>query len=176
MNLLIVIDMQKDFIDGVLGNNETAAIAPPVAEKIKKFREENPDTPVIYTMDTHFENYMDTLEGKNLPVPHCIENSEGWQLDKQVAEVIGENAVMVKKLTFGAIELPKLIEDKFGAPDKIELIGVCTDICVISNAMLLKAAFPNVPIAVDAKCCAGVTPQRHDNALNAMRACQIEVK
>lgn len=176
MKLLVVIDMQKDFIDGVLGNNETAAVAAPVAEKIKAYKAENPDVPVIYTMDTHYENYMDTLEGKNLPVPHCIENTEGWQLDKQVAEVIGEDAVMVKKLTFGAIDLPDIIKEKFGTPDSIELIGVCTDICVISNAMLLKAAFPNVPIAVDAKCCAGVAVESHNNALSAMKVCQIEVK
>ena len=159
--------MQVDFITGSLGSELAIAIVPSVVEKVKSF-----DGKVIFTRDTHFEDYMDTQEGKKLPVPHCIKDSDGWQICdelKPYAETV------VDKLTFGSIELPKLLES-FGEPiEKIELCGLCTDICVISNAMVLKAAFPEVPITVDSVCSAGVTAESHNVALDAMRAVQIEI-
>ena len=167
MKYLIVVDMQVDFITGSLGSELAMAIVPNVVEKVKGF-----DGKVIFTRDTHFEDYMNTQEGKNLPVPHCIKDSDGWQICdelKPYAETI------VDKLTFGSIELPKFLESFDKPIDKIELCGLCTDICVISNAIVLKAAFPEVPIAVDSSCSAGVTVESHNTALDAMRAVQIEV-
>ena len=167
MKYLIVVDMQVDFITGSLGSALATAIVPNVVKKVKNF-----DGKVIFTRDTHFEDYMNTQEGKNLPVPHCIKDSDGWQICdelKSYAETV------VNKVTFGSIELPKLL-DRFGEPiEGIELCGLCTDICVISNAMILKAAFPEVPITVDSSCSAGVTVESHNTALDAMRAVQIEV-
>ena len=167
MKYLIVVDMQVDFITGSLGSDLATAIVPNVVEKVKNF-----DGKVIFTRDTHFEDYMNTQEGKNLPVPHCIKDSDGWQICdelKPYAETV------VDKLTFGSIELPKLLES-FGEPiERIELCGLCTDICVISNAMVLKAAFPEVPITVDSFCSAGVTVESHNTALNVMKAVQIEI-
>ena len=167
MKYLIVVDMQVDFITGSLGSHLATAIVPNVTKKVKDF-----DGKVIFTRDTHFEDYMNTQEGKKLPVPHCIKGSDGWQICDELAPYA---ETVVDKLTFGSIELPKLLQG-FGEPiDKIELCGLCTDICVISNAMVLKAAFPEVPIAVDSACSAGVTVESHNNALNAMRAVQIEI-
>ena len=167
MKYLIVVDMQVDFITGSLGSNLATAIVPNVVEKVKSF-----DGKVIFTRDTHFEDYMTTQEGRNLPVPHCIKGSDGWQICDELKPYAD---VVVDKLTFGSIELPKLLEG-FGEPiDKIELCGLCTDICVISNAMILKAALPEMRIVVDSKGCAGVTKESHENALNAMRAVQIEI-
>ena len=167
MKYLIVVDMQVDFITGSLGSHLATAIVPNVTKKVKDF-----DGKVIFTRDTHFEDYMNTQEGRNLPVPHCIKGSDGWQI---CDELVPYAETVVDKLTFGSIELPKLLES-FGEPiDKIELCGLCTDICVISNAMVLKSAFPEVPIAVDSACSAGVTVESHNNALNAMRAVQIEI-
>ena len=167
MKYLIVVDMQVDFITGSLGSSLATAIVPNVVKKVKSF-----DGKVIFTRDTHFADYMNTQEGKNLPVPHCIKNSDGWQI---CDELMPYADVVVDKLTFGSIELPRLIES-FGEPvERIELCGLCTDICVISNAMVLKAAFPEVPIAVDASCSAGVTVESHNTALNAMKAVQIEI-
>lgn len=172
MKILVVIDMQKDFTTGVLGNPETAAAAAPAAEKIRTFRANEPDGLIIATLDTHGEDYMQTQEGRNLPVPHCIKDTDGWQLDPVVAEALGEDVIFVEKRTFGAIDLPEII-GREREIDAIEMAGVCTDICVISNAMILKAAYPEVPVIVHADCCAGVTPESHQNALAAMRACQI---
>lgn len=167
MKYLIVVDMQVDFITGNLGSELATAIVPNVVEKVRNF-----DGKVIFTRDTHFENYMDTQEGKKLPVPHCIKNSDGWQICDELKSYAD---VVVDKLTFGSIALPDLLEG-FGEPiESIELCGLCTDICVISNAVLLKAAFPEVPIRVDASCSAGVTVQSHNTALDAMRAVQIEI-
>ncbi len=167
MRYLIVVDMQVDFITGALGSELATAIVPNVVEKVKNF-----DGKVIFTRDTHFADYMQTQEGKNLPVPHCIKDSDGWQICDELrpyAEII------VDKLTFGSIDLPRLLAG-YGEPiEKIELCGLCTDICVISNAMVLKAAFPEVPIAVDASCSAGVSVESHNTALSAMRAVQIEI-
>ena len=167
MKYLIVVDMQVDFITGSLGSELATAIVPNVVEKVKHF-----DGKVIFTRDTHFEDYMNTQEGKKLPVPHCIKGSDGWQICdelKPYAETV------VDKRTFGSIELPRLLEDLGEPIEAIELCGLCTDICVISNAMVLKAAFPEIPITVDSACSAGVTVESHNTALNAMRAVQIEV-
>ncbi|HBI84921.1 MAG TPA: amidase [Ruminococcus sp.] len=177
MKALIVIDMQKDFTTGVLGNPQTAAVVEPVAEEIRRFRAEEPDGLVIATLDTHFPDYLNTQEGKFLPVPHCIKDSDGWELCPEVRDALGENAIYVEKNTFGAIGLPELFTDPETFPlDEIRVIGVCTDICVISNAMILKAAFPEVPVKIIQGCCAGVTPESHENALRAMQACQMIVE
>lgn len=167
MKYLIVVDMQVDFITGSLGSELATAIVPNVVEKIKNF-----DGTVIFTRDTHFEDYMNTQEGKRLPVPHCIKDSDGWQICDELKPYA---KIIMDKPTFGSIELPQLLKD-FGKPiETIELCGLCTDICVISNAMVLKAAFPEVPISVDATCSAGVSVESHNTALDAMRAVQIEI-
>lgn len=170
-NVLIVVDMQKDFIDGALGTAEAVAIVSNVEEKIKGFNGK-----VIFTRDTHEENYMDTQEGKNLPVPHCIRGTEGWEIDKSLQKYATD--VCIDKPTFGSIELGLYLKELNDAEpiEKITLIGLCTDICVISNAMIAKAVLPEVKVAVDASCCAGVTPQSHSNALEAMKMCQIAVE
>lgn len=170
-NFLIVIDMQVDFIDGSLGTSEAVAILPKVKSKIEEF-----DGTVIFTRDTHFENYMETSEGKNLPVPHCIKGTKGWQIHPSLTKLIG--AYVIDKLTFGAKELPELINRLNDENDSLSftLVGLCTDICVISNAMILKAFYPEASITVDGNCCAGVTIESHNNALNAMKMCQITVE
>ena len=166
MNYLIVVDMQNDFITGALGSADAEAIVTGVAEKIRTF-----DGTVIFTRDTHTEAYMTTQEGQKLPVPHCIKDSNGWQISAELAPYA---KCVVDKPSFGSLELPKRIQE-LGTPDRIELCGLCTDICVISNAMILKAAFPETPIAVDASCSAGVSVESHNNALAAMKAVQIEI-
>ena len=169
---LVIVDMQKDFVDGALGSKEALAIVPPAAEKIKSF----PGT-IIATFDTHFEDYLTTAEGAKLPVPHCIFGTDGWQLDAGIAEALeGKSFIPVKKRTFGSVDLPHIIAScALNEAFSIELIGLCTDICVVSNALLLKAAFPEAPIIVDAACCTGVTPAAHEAALATMRSCQIDV-
>lgn len=168
MKYLIVVDMQVDFITGSLGSELATAIVPNVVEMVKNF-----DGKVIFTRDTHYENYMDTQEGQKLPVPHCIKDTAGWQICN---ELLGYVETVVDKVTFGSVDLPQIIKD-FGEPiEEIELCGLCTDICVISNAMILKAVFPEVKISVDASCCAGVSVESHNTALNAMKAVQIEIK
>ena len=172
MKVLVVVDMQNDFVDGALGSQDAKAIVPQVAAKIRQYRE-NHDY-VICTRDTHEENYLSTQEGRNLPVPHCIRGSRGWHI---VDSLHCGDLPVVDKVTFGSRQLPAILEKTFPAEtiESIELVGLCTDICVISNAMVLKAFFPDVPILVDSACCAGVTPQSHQNALEAMKACQIQV-
>lgn len=169
---LVVVDMQKDFVDGALGSAEACAIVPAAAEKIRGFEGE-----IFATFDTHFENYMETAEGKKLPVPHCIKGSEGWQLNGEIAKALCERGFKpVEKYTFGSVDLPRLIKEAAGDEEfGIELIGLCTDICVVSNALLLKASFPEAPIAVDERCCAGVTPEKHTAAIETMRSCQIDI-
>ncbi|MBR1823029.1 MAG: cysteine hydrolase [Ruminococcus sp.] len=174
MKVLVVIDMQKDFTTGALGNPETAAVVANVAEYITKFRNENKDGRVIATLDTHTEDYMNTQEGRKLPVPHCIRGTEGWTLEDAVEKALGDDCIKLEKVTFGAVDIPFAV-GKDEDIEEIQLIGVCTDICVISNAMILKAAFPEVPIKIIADCCAGVTPESHNNALEAMKMCQMEV-
>ena len=168
--ILIVVDMQNDFIDGALGTKEAVAIVPKVEEKIRNF-----DGEVFFTRDTHETYYLETQEGKNLPVKHCIRDTEGWQIRKELDAL--RKTEPIDKETFGSTdlvgELVTLNEDQ--GIGSITLVGLCTDICVISNAMLLKAFLPEVPIMVDSLCCAGVTPESHERALEAMKACQIEV-
>jgi len=174
MKVLVVIDMQKDFTTGALGNPETAAVVDNVAAYIEKFRKENKDAKIIATLDTHYENYMDTQEGKNFPVPHCIRGTEGWMLEDAVEKALDEDCIKLEKITFGAVDIPFAV-GKDEDIEEIQMLGVCTDICVISNAMILKAAFPEVPIKIIADCCAGVTPESHNNALAAMKMCQMEI-
>lgn len=170
---LIVVDMQKDFVDGALGTAEAVAIVPNAARRIRSF-----DGEIFVTLDTHFENYPDTAEGKKLPVPHCIKGTDGWQLDRTVQDALaGRHYTAVEKNTFGSVALPELLKKAaHGEPFSVELIGLCTDICVVSNALLLKAAFPEAGISVDASCCAGVCPSTHLAALETMRMCQIEIR
>lgn len=169
MKLLIVIDMQNDFVSGVLGTPEARAIVPAVAAKVKEYVK-NGDK-VIYTRDTHFNNYLDTAEGKKLPVPHCIRYSDGWQI---VPEVYEFGSLVIDKITFGYTGW-RVLDVGFEQFESIELVGVCTSICILSNAIILKNIFPETPIIVDSKCCACVTPESHETALAAMRMCQIDV-
>ena len=169
--ILIVIDMQNDFIDAALGTQEAVGIVEAVKEKIRSY----PAADVIATMDTHSDNYMDTQEGKYLPVPHCIKGSDGWQIRPDIAELL-KGAAIYEKPTFGSTAMAadlKAISEK--EEIELELIGLCTDICVVSNALLLKATMPEVKISVDPACCAGVTPEKHLAALETMRSCQIQV-
>ena len=170
--LLIVVDMQKDFVDGALGSKEAVAIVDNVVEKI-----ENHDGDIIVTYDTHPVNYPETQEGKNLPVPHCIKGTDGWKLNKKVQAAVDKKGFKaIEKPTFGSTELPEYIKENYN-PDEIEieLIGLCTDICVVSNALLMKANFPETKVSVDANCCAGVTPDSHNAALLTMKMCQVAV-
>ena len=165
--ILIVVDMQNDFIDGALGSSEAVAIVPYVKELIERF-----DGEVFFTRDTHAENYMQTQEGKNLPVMHCIKDSFGWQIRAELDAL--RKTVPIDKPTFGSSELIDILRRE-GEIESITFVGLCTDICVISNAMLTKAFFPEIPITVDAKGCAGVTPESHKRALDAMQMCQIKI-
>lgn len=169
--ILIVIDMQNDFVDGALGTSEAVAIVDAVKNKIKSYNA----CDVIATMDTHSVDYMDTQEGKNLPVPHCIRGSEGWEIRPDIAALLAD-ARIYEKPTFGSVQMATDLAALSEKEDiELELIGLCTDICVISNALLLKAMMPEVLISVDASCCAGVTPEKHLAALEAMRSCQIRI-
>ena len=167
MKYLIVVDMQNDFTTGSLGSAHAAAIIPNVVEKVKAF----PGN-VIFTRDTHGDDYLQTQEGKKLPVVHCIKGSAGWQICDKLKPYVEQ---VVDKVTFGSVTLPHILSKQGEPIEEIELCGLCTDICVISNAMILKAAFPEVKITVDASCCAGVTTESHNTALNAMKSVQIEV-
>lgn len=171
--VLVVVDMQKDFVDGALGTKEAAGIVDAVVDVIQSF-----DGEVVYTKDTHFDNYMETQEGKKLPVPHCIRNSAGWQLDDKVQAAFKEHNRVFEKVTFGSKELARYLEQENEKEviEEVTLIGLCTDICVISNAMLIKAFLPEARIQVIERACAGVTPESHHNALEAMKVCQIEIQ
>ena len=166
MKILIVVDMQKDFIDGSLGSNEAVAIVENVRNKIKNF-----DGRVIFTRDTHQPDYLHTFEGKNLPVEHCIENTAGWEISTELKD-LSETATVINKPTFGYTDWASVIGEQ---PESIEICGLCTDICVISNALILRAIYPEVPMTADSHCCAGVTPDKHEAALNVMESCQINV-
>lgn len=165
MKVLVVVDMQNDFIGGALGTKEAVAIVPKVVEKIRNF-----DGRVLFTRDTHKEDYLDTQEGKKLPVAHCIKGTEGWELHPEIEALRKEDAL--DKPTFGSTQLGCILKEMDGL-ESVTFVGLCTDICVISNAMIAKAFIPEVPVIVDASCCAGVTPQSHKNALEAMKMCQI---
>lgn len=171
MNILVVIDVQNDFIDGALGTPEAVAIVPKVMVKMMNF-----DGLVLATRDTHGEDYLERQEGKKLPVVHCIKGTHGWEIKDEIQQLLISQPI--DKPTFGSEALGKVLKDlnnDVEPIDSITLVGLCTDICVISNAMLLKAFLPEVPIMVDASCCAGVTPESHERALEAMKACQIEI-
>lgn len=176
-HILVVVDMQTDFVDGALGTPEAVAILPTVSEKIKTYAADS-DGVILVTYDTHTETYMNTSEGKHLPVPHCIKGTEGWTLHPTVAEALeGVTYTPVEKPTFGSVDLPALVAQAAAGKDfSVELIGLCTDICVVSNTLLLKTHYPEAEISVDASCCAGVTPATHEAALTTMEMCQIEVK
>ena len=169
MKLLIVIDMQNDFIDGSLGTKEAVAIVPKVAEKIISARKNG--EMVVFTRDTHQSCYLETQEGKNLPVEHCIEGTEGWQISSRLE--VGDSRIFDKP-SFGSMELADFVAG-ISDLESIELVGLCTGICVISNAFILKAKLPEVPVIVDSSCCACVTPDSHQTALNAMKLCQVKV-
>lgn len=194
--LLIIVDMQNDFIDGSLGTPEAKAIIPNVIKKI-----ENWDEKIVCTLDTHYEDYLSTMEGRKLPVKHCIKDTYGWEIPIRIAHTMdaNENAACIYKSNFGAVgllanialcpehpnkerlQVTENIEPFFdnfiniGPLSEIQLIGLCTDICVVSNALIAKAFFPEVPIVVDASCCAGTTPENHKAALQIMKCCQIDV-
>jgi len=172
--ILIVVDMQNDFIDGALGTKEAQAIVPAVVERIRQCREEG--WTLLATLDTHGEDYMNTPEGRKLPVPHCIKGTEGWQINADVAEALGD-CLLVEKPTFGSVKLPGIVAEIAGNDPEvtIELLGLCTDICVVSNALLLKAHFTDAALQVRRACCAGVTPATHEAALATMGCCQIDV-
>ena len=175
-HVLIVVDMQTDFVDGALGTPEAVAILENVTAKIKAYAHD-PDGVIFVTYDTHAEDYMTTSEGKHLPVPHCIKGTAGWELHPTVAAALEDvTYTSVEKPTFGSVALPALVKEAAAGDFTVELIGLCTDICVVSNTLLLKASFPEIPISVDAACCAGVTPETHKAALVTMGMCQIEVK
>ena len=167
MKFLIVVDMQVDFISGSLGSKLAENIVPKVVEKVKNY-----NGTVIFTRDTHFEDYLSTAEGKKLPVEHCIKGTKGWEICNELKPYVKK---VVDKITFGSVDLPEIIKSYNEEIEEIELLGLCTDICVISNAMLLKAYFPEVKIVVDGNCSAGVSVESHNNALNAMKAIQIEI-
>lgn len=168
--ILIVVDMQNDFIDGALGTAEAVAIVENVKAKIRGYDPAD----VFATMDTHTPDYLNTQEGRNLPIPHCIKGTDGWQIRSDIAELLTD-AHIYEKPTFGSLKLAKDIAGIAAAEDiQIEMVGLCTDICVVSNALLLKAVMPEVKITVDPECCAGVTPESHETALITMQMCQIQ--
>ena len=170
MKILVVVDMQNDFIDGALGSEDAVSIVEGVAERVASF-----DGRIIFTRDTHTPDYMNTQEGRKLPVPHCIKDTDGWQISKKIS--VPKDAVIIDKLTFGSSELGELLvtlnnEERV---ESVELLGLCTDICVISNAMVAKAFLPEAEISVNAALSRGVSPESHNTALAAMRACQIDI-
>ena len=169
--VLVVVDMQNDFIDGALGTKEAVAIVDNVRKKIEGF-----EGTVLFTRDTHYEDYMDTQEGSNLPVPHCIKGTKGWEIREELEALRTTEAI--DKVTFGSSKLPEVLHKMHeeNPIESITFVGLCTDICVISNVMVTKAFLPEVPIIVDAACCAGVTPESHKNALDALKVCQVKVE
>ena len=169
--ILVVVDMQNDFITGPLGTPEARAIVPRVKEKIRGF-----EGPVLFTKDTHGADYLQTQEGRLLPVPHCVRGTAGWELEPGIEALREQTAI--EKGSFGSLGLADVLREyqrRWGL-ERVEVVGLCTDICVISNVMILKAALPEVPVVLDASCCAGVTPESHRRALEAMRACQVLVE
>mgnify|MGYP000456057129 FL=1 len=171
-NILIVVDVQNDFVDGSLGTKEAVSIIPNVCSKIKNFEGD-----IYVTKDTHFDNYLNTSEGKKLPIEHCVKERDGWQLNEYVERALSDKEyTIIEKNSFGSLELPDIIRQKYSNLDfQIEIVGLCTDICVVSNALILKANFPENEIKVDASCCAGVTVESHNASLLTMKMCQIDV-
>ena len=181
MKILIVVDMQNDFINGALGTAEAAAVVANVVSRIENSRGEL----VLLTQDTHDEDYLNTPEGRKLPVTHCIEGTDGWQINPAVKNAWRSNPDTIvipqldentfKKPVFGSAELVEFLRTCQNEITAIEILGVCTDICVISNAIMIKNALPDIEISVNADCCAGVTPQSHQEALNIMKMCHIDI-
>ena len=181
MKVLVVVDMQKDFIDGALGTNEAIAIVGNVVERIENSKGEL----VLFTKDTHRGDYLTTPEGKKLPVPHCIEGTDGWQINESVLSAWRNNSNTIRlpalqdntfiKPVFGSVDLVDFLKSRVAEITEVEIVGLCTDICVISNAIMIKNYIPDVKISVNAACCAGVTPQSHADALNVMKMCQIDI-
>jgi nicotinamidase-related amidase len=169
MKLLIVIDMQNDFIDGSLGSPEAVSIVPMVKTKIEEFKLAGHK--IVFTADTHYDDYLTTQEGRYLPVVHCVKGTEGHRISK---ELCTENCTVLEKGTFGTLQLAEIAE-LIKNLDEIELCGLCTDICVVTNALILKTRFPELKISVDATCCAGVTKESHTAALKTMKMCQVNV-
>ncbi len=167
---LVVVDMQNDFVDGVLGTAEAVAIIPAIKEKIAVSRNNNCD--IVFTRDTHCDNYLETQEGRKLPVKHCIKDTQGWQICPELRNVMSESDIVVDKPVFGSVKLGELLSGY----DEVELCGVCTDICVIANAAVIRAFSPETEISVDSACVAGVTKHSNNVALEAMRALQISIK
>lgn len=185
MHVLCLIDLQKDFIDGSLGSPEAQAIIPRIVNKLNNIKDKS-NTLVLFTKDTHYDNYLDTLEGTILPVKHCIENTPGWSINKDIERAVKANRFLsyssdkiinsrVYKNTFGSDDLREFFVKFKDKIESIEFVGLCTDICVVSNALILKAMYPEIDITVDASCCAGVTPESHHAALTTMKMCQINV-
>lgn len=174
MNYLIVVDMQNDFVTGALGTAEAKAIIPYAARRVMKALEKGEE--IIFTRDTHSPNYLETQEGRNLPVVHCVKGTTGWELHPKIAAAL-KDAVVIDKPTFGSKELAEKLA-LLAELDELEitLVGLCTDICVVSNALLVKAFLPETTVRVIADCCAGVTPESHKVALNTMRMCQIQIQ
>ena len=171
--VLVVVDMQNDFVDGALGTKEAVAIVPNVVKKIREFDGDE----IFVTYDTHYDNYLSTLEGQKLPVPHCIDGSYGHELNAEIkAALAGRHYMDVIKAGFGSFSISRGLKDRYpGEEMEIELVGLCTDVCVVSNALIMRAGYPNAKITVDASCCAGVTPETRAAALTTMRCCQIDV-
>ncbi|MCL2438514.1 MAG: cysteine hydrolase [Coriobacteriia bacterium] len=179
--VLIVVDMQKDFIDGSLGTDEAVAIVNKVAKRIADSKGEL----VLFTKDTHGADYLDTPEGKKLPVVHCVEGTEGWQINDRVMNAWRGNVDTIvldelqentfTKPVFGSVDLVLFLEQHANEISEIEILGLCTDICVVSNALMIKNTLPDIEIKVNAACCAGVTPQSHQEALNTMQMCQVTI-
>lgn len=172
-NVLVVVDVQNDFIDGALGSSEAQEALPRIVEKARNF-----SGSVIATKDTHFDDYLETQEGHNLPVPHCVKGTEGWEFPEELGNVLRDKGARVyEKLTFGSVELAQDLKGRFGRGEisSVEFVGFCTDICVISNALLVKAEAPELLVRVDARCCAGVTPEKHQSALDVLESCQVQV-
>lgn len=169
MKILVVVDIQNDFVDGRLGTKEAMKIIPYVKEKIENF-----DGEVVYTMDTHDENYLHTQEGRNLPLKHCIKGTDGWKIKEGVYK---ENCKIFEKPSFGSVDLVEYIKsiDEKEKIESIEFIGICTDICVVTNVMMIKGHFPEIELIVDSKACSGVSPQSHNSALETMKICQVKI-
>ena len=178
-NILILVDMQVDFVSGSLGSKMAMEIVPEVEKKIEHYNNEH--SLIIATLDTHDKNYLNTLEGKYLPVEHCIKGTKGHNIEENLASKLNKNTIYVEKKSFGSLELIDVIKEYLSANNiaedemQLELVGLCTDICVVSNAILLKAAFSNSKIVVDSACCAGTTKEKHLATLEVLKSCQIDV-
>lgn len=178
-DLLIVVDMQNDFIDGSLGTKEAQAIIPKVINRCEDYYDDRYHN-IVFTKDTHFPNYLETYEGRHLPIKHCIKGTLGWEIPNYLEDFIrSNNENVVEKYTFAYMNWPQIIskiqDEEYDTIYNIELCGLCTDICVISNALVLRGLYQDMNIIVDSNCCAGTTPERHKAALEVMKSCQIEV-